>query len=256
MVDKQMFQDYVDFLKENDPYKRPSMVYENYDYAASHATLARCFVIHFKESHPELIEAAIVLMEHAVQKILTEEDEDGQIDVDQIIWGYNDLSVWYGTFKSDMERSFHFANKGLDVLRKTDDNDLCFGVRGQLWFNRWVCMVHLGREEQALKECTQKINEITLKKFNYVSNSMLYYGYQFLGYIAQRQKDYKLAIDHLEKAALFIDLQDEVRKYELERFRKILSIKENNPEECYKQLGKLLDMVSSMHQAWDVDGRF
>jgi tetratricopeptide (TPR) repeat protein len=254
MVDKQTFQGYVDFFKENDPYKRPSMVYENYDYAGSHATLGRCFVIHFKESHPELIHAAIVLMENAVEKMFTEKDEDGQVDVDQIIWGYNDLSVWYGTFLGDMERALHFANKGLEVLQTTADHDLHFGVRGQLWFNRWVSMVRLGREEEALKECREKINETNFKNLNYVSNSMLYYGYQFLGYISQRREDYLQAVDHLEKGAQFLDLQDEVRKGELETFREILKHKENNPEECYKQVAELLGMVSSMHQAWDYDG--
>lgn len=255
MVDKQIFQGYVDFLKENDPFKRPSMLYENYDYSGSHATIARCFIIHFKESHPEYIDAAIELMENAVEKMFSEEGEEGRIDTDQMIWGYNDLSVWYGIYKSDMETALNFANKGIELLQTTPDQDLFFGVRGQLWFNRWVSMLRLGKEEEALKECRGKIDEATRKDLNYVSNSMLYYAYQFLAYVSGRHGDYLQAIDHLEKGAQFIDLREEVRKVELREFQEILKLRENHPEECYKQLGKLLDRVSSLHQAWDFDGR-
>ena len=253
MVEKETFQSYVNFLKENDPYGRPARVYENYDYSGSHATLARCFIIHFKESQPELIDAAIILMKNAIEKMYDEKDEDGQIDVDQIIWGYNDLSVWHGNFKHDMERALHFSNKGIEMLKTTADRDLHFGVRGQVWFNRWVTMVHLGWEEEALTECREKISETTLRNLNYTSNSMLYYGYQFLALISEKQKKTIQAIENLKEAAKYLDLKDEVRKHELKKYHEILQLKETNPEECYNQLNELLNMVSTLHQAWDFD---
>lgn len=253
MVAKELFQRYVEFLKENDPSRRPTWIYENYDFSGSHATIARCFIIHFRKSHPELVDDAICLMKDAVEKVFTEKDEEGQIDVDQIIWGYNDLSVWYGSFKKDMENALQFANKGIEILETTADRDLCFGVRGQLWFNRWVTMLRLTREEEALKECRAKINEIRLRNLNYTSNSMLYYSFQFLAFVAKEHKEVILAIEQLQEAAKYIDLQDEVRKYELKKYHEILKLKETDPEECYNQLDHLLDMVSSLHQAWDFD---
>lgn len=253
MVDISTFDYYVAFLKENDPIGRPAVVFENYDSAWSHATLARCLIIHFSESHPEVIDDAIQLLNGAVEKMFEHKNDDGQIDFDQIIWGYNSLSVWHASYKKDMEKALHFANKGIEMLQTVADCDLSFGVRGQLWFNRWVSSLQLGREEAMLKECRENITEASLRNSNYTSNSILYYGYQFLAFASKSHKDMIQAIGYLEESAKYLDLQDEVRKYQLKTYHEILQLKESVPDECYKQLEQLLDMVSSLHQAWDFD---
>ncbi|MGE6487420.1 hypothetical protein [Paenisporosarcina sp. NPDC076898] len=253
MVDINTFDYYVAFLKENDPNGRPTFTYEHYDYSGSHATLGRCLIIHFNKSHPEVIDDAIQLLNGAVEKMFEEKYEDGKIDFDQVIWGYNDLAVWHANYKKDMEKALHFANKGIEMLQTVADCDLSFGVRGQLWFNRWVSSLKLGREEAMLKVCREKITEASLRNSNYTSNSMLYYGYQFLAFVSKSHNDMIQAIGYLEESVKYLDLQVEVRKYQLKQYHEILELKESDPDECYKQLEQLLDMVSSLHQAWDFD---
>ncbi|MBU9713665.1 hypothetical protein [Evansella tamaricis] len=251
MFSEELYQKYVDFLKENDPSRRPHILYEHYDYSGSRAHLARCLVLYFHKTNPEFINDAIAMLESAVELALEERDEDGKLDVDSIVWAYKDISTWYGTYTENREQCLISANKGIEVLKNVSDKELGFGVRGQVWFNRWMALSLLGREGEALEECKGKIHEVEIKNLNCSSNSMLYYGYLFLAQRNAQNNKYEEAIDYLLASMKYIEFQEETKEKGLKEIEEILKERESDPAECLKKLEKKIELNSSLHPAWD-----
>jgi hypothetical protein len=250
-INKKKVQKYIDFLKENDPLAVNSFIFKHTDLSSCLTFVARRLVNPFRKTHPEFLDDAIVIMETAIAKMFDETDEEGNIDYDQIIWGLNDLCIWLD-FKSDSIQASEMANKGIEILKKIDDKHLSFAVRGRLWFNRWVLLSRLDKEVEAKDECIQMINDTKLKNYNYSSNSVVHYGHLFLAYLSKKKNDLIPAIEQLQVAAKYVDIQNEARQFDLEKFHQILEEKESNPNKCYEELLELLDFVGSM-EPWDFD---
>lgn len=251
VISKQRYKEYVEFLKSNDPLGRPPFVYENYELPQARAHLARCLFIHFRKSHPEFMIDALNILESAVNEMLTDEYEDGTIDVDQIVWGYTDLIVWSWVLHRNSKNSLQYANKGIEFLANVSDEDLSFGVRGKLWFNRWVLLMEIGKSAQAIEECLEQIKHEKLQNKPYTSHSMFYYSYMFLGEVSKQQGDWIKGISYIQEAANYIDLFESHREHEQQNFYKVLDDKSKKPEETFHKLYEIVELVSCLHQAWD-----
>jgi tetratricopeptide (TPR) repeat protein len=255
LLSEEKFNEYVTYLLENESiYDLVLRGIMDYSSAESHATLARIIMRHYNNQHLEHRKDAITLLESSIKMHLTTEQyDDGFIDYDQIIWAYRDIMPLYWSEYGDAQRSYELSLEALKILELVSDDDLAFGVRGEIWYNKWYFLSKLGKEAEAIADCKTIIQETETKNLPYKENSMLYFGNLFLAVVSKWQKNYLQAIEYLEKAASYTSLDDDSQKYYLKQFKKSLPMKNENPKLCYEELIKILDMVTSMHPAWDFD---
>jgi tetratricopeptide (TPR) repeat protein len=255
LLSEEKFNECVTYLLEKETlYHVVLNSYMNYSFAESHATLARILMRHFDKQQPEHKKDAITLLESSIHMHLTTEQyEDGYINYDYIIWSYRDL-IWLNWDEyNDAEKCLKLSLKALEILESVSNDDLHFGVRGEIWYSKWYFLAKSGKEAEAIVECKTTIQETEAKNLPYKENSMLYFGNLFLSVVCKWKEDYLQAIEYLKKAATYTSLDDDSRKYHLEQFNISLQLKNEDAKASYDELFNILDMVTSMHPTWDFD---
>ncbi|OZM56444.1 hypothetical protein CIB95_11760 [Lottiidibacillus patelloidae] len=254
MLPEEKFNEYVTYLIEKD--ELYTIVLKNFMYysaAESHATLARILRRHFDDQHPERKTDAISLLESSIDLHLnTEQYDDDYINYDHVIWAYQDLISLHWDVYNDAKKCLELSLDALKILDFVSDDQLNFGVRGEIWYNKWYFLSQTGKEAEAIVECKAKLEEIEAKDLPYRQNSMLYYGNLFLAVTYKRQEDYLQGINYLKKVAVLTPIYDDYHKYNLPRYKEILLSQDDDPKACYEELWSFLDRIN-VHPTWDFD---
>jgi hypothetical protein len=253
VISKEKFDEYREFIKTNDPIGKILVFFNNYNNANHRATLARYLKRHFSDEHPERRRDAIKLLGSSIEMFYSEKDEYGKIEYDQIIRAYKDLAIWYWQETKNATKSYELTKSALIMVKQLNDADLPFGIRGQIWYQKWFFLSILGKEERAKDECKQMIEEVKYMDLSYNANSIYYFGHLFLSNRYQCSRDYITAINHLEEGVKYIDLIDGSWKYQLKQYKKLLELKESDPKRCYENLSSLIETVSQNYPDWEFD---
>ncbi|OZM56476.1 hypothetical protein CIB95_11920 [Lottiidibacillus patelloidae] len=253
MISKEKFDEYREFIKSNDPIGKILVFFDNYNNANHRATLARHLKRHFSKEHPERRRDAIQLIESSIEMFYSEKDEYGKIEYDQIIRAYKDLAIWYWQETQNANKPYELTKEALKIIKQLTDADVPFGIRGQIWYQRWFFLSILGHEKKAKAECAKMIEDIKYKYLSYSVNSIYYFGHLFLSNRYQWSQDYLSAIKHLEEGAQYIDLIDGSWKFQYKKYKNLLELKDSNPKQCYENLSVLIENASHNYPDWEFD---
>lgn len=162
-------------------------------------------------------------------------------DIENKAWALWDLGLCIWHIEEDANKAIRYIDMSIQLVESISDK-LSFIERGQLWYDRWWLLHHIGLTDKTTLEANQIILERDAELKN---NSYLYYAYKFKADLSYEQGNLDQALVLLYKALTYFP--DNYNK--TANLQQLWENRNNNKEKTYKQMDEL---TQHAHVCWEV----